>query len=151
MLRRRVIFNDALRVGDQTLSAEDPAARRLDPVITSAGPMTQALRAAGVRYVIIDSGPLLRAGAPRCAARAARTARAPRGACAPRAAQPRLPGATLLLASGDLVLFRLPPSPPGSRAQAHASLPELPIFPGRLGSPQNGLSAGQSSGFHVRI
>jgi hypothetical protein len=151
MLRRRVIFNDGLRVGDQTLSAEDPAARRLGPVIASAGPMTQALRAAGVRYVVIDSGPLLGAGAPRCAARAARTARAPRGACAARAAQPRLPGANLLLASDDLVLFRLSPSPPGSRGQAHASLPELPIFPGRLGSPQNGLSAGQRRRFHVRI
>jgi hypothetical protein len=93
LLRRRVIFNDALRVGGQTLAPEDPAARRLDAVITSGAPLTRALQAAGVRYVIVDAGPSLVPGA------------------AHGAVQARLPGASLLAASGDLALFLLPPSP----------------------------------------
>jgi hypothetical protein len=91
MLHRQVIFNDALQVGAQTVTAEDPAARRLDLVIRSPGPLTGALQAARVRYVIVDAGPLLEPGASRSAARS------------------RLPGATLLVASGDLLLYQLPP------------------------------------------
>jgi hypothetical protein len=90
LLRRPVIWNDALQVGDETVAAEDPAARRLGAVISSAGPLTASLHAAGVRYVIVDAGPLLRRP----------------GSCL--AAQARLPGATVVLASADLVVFRLP-------------------------------------------
>jgi hypothetical protein len=92
LLRRPVIWNDALVVGDQTVATEDPAARRLNAVISAAGPLTVALRSADVRYVIVDSGPLLRGRRD--------------GQLADRA---RLPGAAVLLASADLVVLRLPP------------------------------------------
>jgi hypothetical protein len=92
LLRRPVIWNDALRVGDQTVAAEDPAARRLNAALSSTGPLTATLRSAGVRYVVVDSGPLLRR----------------RGLCL--ASRARLPGATVLIASGDLMVFRLPRS-----------------------------------------
>jgi hypothetical protein len=97
MLRRRVIFNDGLQVGMHSLSAEDPAARRLDAVIRSPGPLTHALAAAGVRYVIVDAGPLLATAAPGSAARAR------------LAASARLPGAAVLVAGADLVVCQLPP------------------------------------------
>jgi hypothetical protein len=91
LLSRRVILNDALAVGPQTVAAEDPAARRMDRIIATPGPLTGALRAAGVRYVIADAGPLLGpAGTP------------------PRA---RLPGASVVLASPDLIVYRLGPAP----------------------------------------
>jgi len=92
LLRRQVIWNDALRVGDQTVAAEDRQTRRLNAAISSTGPLTATLRSAGVRYVVVDSGPLLRR----------------RGRCL--ASRARLPGATVVLASGDLVVFRLPRS-----------------------------------------
>jgi hypothetical protein len=71
------------------VAAEDPQARRLTPAMAGTGPLTAALRAAGARWVIIDAGPLLRGG--RCLAERA-----------------RLPGASVVLASRDLVVFRLP-------------------------------------------
>lgn len=91
LLSRRVILNDALEVGRQTLAAEDPDARRMDRIITSPGPLTGALRAAGVRYVIVDAGPLLGQAGTALAARA------------------RLPGAYVVLASPDFIVYRLPP------------------------------------------
>ena len=90
LLHRTVIWDDALQVGRQTVAAEDPAARRLTPVIAAAGPLTAALRAAGVRYVIVDAGTLPPRRGPRLAAEA------------------RLPGAAVVLASADLILIRLP-------------------------------------------
>jgi hypothetical protein len=92
LLRRPVIWNDALVVGDQTVATEDPEARRLNAVISAAGPLTVAMRSAGVRYVIVDSGPLLRGRRD-----------------GQLADQARLPGATVLLSSDDLVILRLPP------------------------------------------
>jgi len=92
-LARPMIWNDALRVGRTTVAAESERARRLGPLITSPGPLTAALAAAGVRYVIVDAGPLLRRAAER------------RGNLADMA---RLPGARVVLASGDLLVFRLP-------------------------------------------
>lgn len=89
LLERPVIVNDALQVGMRQVAAEDPQARRLSRVFDSAGPLTAALRAAGVRYVIVDAGPLLAVHGADLAARA------------------RLPGAPVVLASGDLVLYRL--------------------------------------------
>jgi hypothetical protein len=96
LLRRPVIWNDALQVGALTVAAEDAPARRLTPAMTGTGPLTGPLRAAGVRYVIVDAGPLLAA-----------TAEAGRGTgCL--AARARLPGASVVLASRDLIVFRLP-------------------------------------------
>jgi hypothetical protein len=90
---RPMIWNDALRVGRITVPAESERARQLAPVIDSGRPRTAALVAAGVRYVIVDAGSLLG------------DERGDRGRLAALA---RLPGATVLLASRDLILFRLP-------------------------------------------
>jgi hypothetical protein len=57
LLSRNVIWNDGTRVGNVVMSPDDPAARRLDAVVSGTGPMTAALRAAGVRFVLVDSGP----------------------------------------------------------------------------------------------
>jgi hypothetical protein len=88
-----MIWNDALRVGPRTVPAESESARRLSRVITSPGPRARALVAAGVRYVVVDSGSLLRND---------------RRDMGRLAALARLPGAQVMLASRDLVLFRLP-------------------------------------------
>jgi hypothetical protein len=92
LLARAMIWNDALQVGTLAVASESPQARLLGPVITSGQPLTVPLRTAGIRYVLLDSGPLLGERGPRLAALA------------------RLPGAQVLLASGDLILFRLPSS-----------------------------------------
>jgi hypothetical protein len=89
-LGRSMIWNDALQVGSMTIAAESPSTRRVAPVINSAQPLTAALRAAGVRFVIIDAGPIL--GRPR--SRLADLA--------------RLPGARVIIASRDLIVFKLP-------------------------------------------
>jgi hypothetical protein len=90
LLGKPMIWNDALQVGPVTVAAESPQARRLGPVVTSGRPLTAALRAAGVRYVIVDAGPLLRTARPRLAVLAG------------------LPGARIVLASGDLVVYLIP-------------------------------------------
>ncbi|MFL6051691.1 MAG: hypothetical protein ACJ72W_02060 [Actinoallomurus sp.] len=84
----RVILNDAVQVGtdgrDLRMAVEDPRARALDPLIRSGGPLTDALRARGVRYVAVD---------------------------APEAFGPsanRLLGAERVVAGPDLVLYRIP-------------------------------------------
>jgi hypothetical protein len=97
MLRRPVIWNDALQVGSLTVAAEDPAARRLTPAMAAGGPLTGTLVAEGVRYVVVDAGPVLVSAAQP----------ADRGCLA---GQARLPGAAVVLASADLVVFRLPPA-----------------------------------------
>jgi hypothetical protein len=89
LLSRPMVWNDALRVGSTTVAAESALARRLGPVIASGRPLTPALLAAGVRFVVVDAGPLL--GRPR--ARLADLA--------------RLPGARVMMASNDLIVFRL--------------------------------------------
>ncbi len=89
LLTRPTIWNDALRVGSITVAAESQSARRLDAAISSRRPLTATLLAAGVRYVIVDDGPLLRQPRARLDALA------------------RLPGAQIMLASPDLVVFRL--------------------------------------------
>jgi hypothetical protein len=108
LLRRPLIWNDALEVGSLTVAAEDSRARRLTPVIAGTGPLTGPLRAAGVRYVIVDAGPLLRDGSrPRD--------RAGDGvACL--AERARLPGAAVVLTSRDLIVFRLPATAAGTGA-----------------------------------
>jgi hypothetical protein len=90
LLARDVIDNDALTVGDQTIGQESAASIRLGRVIAEPGPLTGRLAATGVRYVVVDAGPLLG------------------GARAGLAAAARLPGARLLMASRDLVVFQLP-------------------------------------------
>ena len=57
LLARRVIWNDGPLVGKVQMLPDDPAARRLGRVIAAAGPLTPALSAAGVRFVIVDAGP----------------------------------------------------------------------------------------------
>jgi hypothetical protein len=90
LLARPVVWNDALQVGRVTVAAENPQARRLGPAIASGRPLTATLRAAGVKFVIVDAGPLL--GRPR----------------AQLDRLTGLPGAQVLLASRDLILFKLP-------------------------------------------
>jgi hypothetical protein len=89
LLARDVIVNDAVTVGSQTLGQESAASIRLNSVIAQPGPLTGRLRAAGVRYVVVDAGPLLGE------------------VHADLAAAARLPGAQLVMASPDLVVFRL--------------------------------------------
>jgi hypothetical protein len=90
VLARGVIYNDALTVGDQTIGQESAASIQLNRVIARPGPLTGRLAATGVRYVVVDAGPLLGGGRADLAAAA------------------RLPGARLVIASRDLVVFQLP-------------------------------------------
>jgi hypothetical protein len=55
LLSRPVIWNDGTRVGDVELAPDDPAALRLDGIIRGSGPLTAALRAAGVSFVLDDA------------------------------------------------------------------------------------------------
>jgi hypothetical protein len=89
LVSREVISSDGLEVGSKILAQESAASIRLNRIVSAAGPLTGRLRAAGVRYVVVDAGPLL-AG--------------PAGTLPGRA---RLPGARVVLASGDLVVFLL--------------------------------------------
>jgi hypothetical protein len=97
---RPMIWNDALQIGRMTVPAESARARELTPLINSGKPLTAGLIKAGVRYVVVDSGPLLRRDRQRRAE---------------LAAVARLPGASVALASPDLVLFRLPGDSPPAR------------------------------------
>jgi hypothetical protein len=56
LLSRPLIWNDGTRVGDLELAPDDPRARGLDGAIDGRGPLTAALRAAGVRFVLDDEG-----------------------------------------------------------------------------------------------
>jgi len=93
LVSRPVIWNDGTQVGNLALAPDDPAARRLDRLIGSAGPMTAALRAAGVRFVVVDGAP---SGSPD-----PQDARdTPAGA--------RLPGAVRLYYRPELVVYQIP-------------------------------------------
>ena len=93
LLARPVIWNDGPQVGDVQMLADDPAARRLDAVIAAPGPLTPALRSAGVRFVIADGGP---GGGP-----------ASGGGGVPGLAG-RLPGCTVVTAAPGLVVYLVP-------------------------------------------
>ncbi|MER5648505.1 hypothetical protein [Streptosporangium sp. NPDC002524] len=87
LFRRRVVWNDGLPVGlgdgrTLTLAAEDPLARRVGAVLARSGPLTGPLAAEGVSHVLVQRSNenLFRA---------------------------RLPGARLIFAGQDLLLFRL--------------------------------------------
>ena len=81
LLSRPVIWNDGTRVGDVELAPDDPRARRLDGLIRGGGPLTAALTAAGVRFVLDDADG--QAGA-------------------------RLPGAVVLVRQPGLTVYQLP-------------------------------------------
>jgi hypothetical protein len=82
LLSRPVIWNDGTRVGDMELAPDDPRARRLDGAVRGGGPLTAALTAAGVRFVVDDAdGP---------------------------GPGPRLPGAVVLVDQPGLTVYRLP-------------------------------------------
>jgi hypothetical protein len=96
LLSREVISDDGLEVGNKTLPQESSTSIRLNRIIAASGPMTAKLRMAGVRFVVVDAGPLLTSMSSGLTARGS------------LAAQARLPGARLIVASRDLVVFLLP-------------------------------------------
>ena len=82
LLSRAVIWNDGTRVGNISLTPDDPRAQRLNAVLQDdTGPLTAALRAAGVRFVLVDAGPLV---------------------------ANRLPGAVTIINQQGLVVYELP-------------------------------------------
>jgi hypothetical protein len=95
LLSREVVSNDGPEVGARTMTQESAASIRLNRIISVSGPLTGRLRAAGVRYVIVDAGPLLNTSSASLAAQASLATRA------------RLPGAHVVLASRDLLVFLL--------------------------------------------
>jgi hypothetical protein len=104
LLGREVISNDGLQVGNLTLTQESADSIRLNRIVTARGPLTGKLRAAGVLYVVVDAGPLLgQLGQP---------GQSPGPGLAARA---RLPGARVVMAGRDLVVFRLPAAQGHSR------------------------------------
>ena len=99
LLRREVIWNDGVQVGPVTVPPEDPQALALNRVILGAAPLTSQLRAAGVRYVIVD------AGFGRAAPSGAQPGRAGLGGYPYR---DRLPGWRVVLHGPGLVVYQLP-------------------------------------------
>jgi hypothetical protein len=93
LLSRPVIWNDGTEVGNVALAPDDPRARRLDGLIGSVGPLTAALRAAGVRFVVVD-------GAPPDARNPQDARDTPAGA--------RLAGCTAIYNQPDLVVYQIP-------------------------------------------
>ena len=93
LVSRPVIWNDGTVVGNLALAPDDPRARRLDGAIGSVGPLTAALRAAGVRFVVVDAAPP--------------DARNPQDAQDTSTAA-RLPGSTAIYDEPDLVVYQIP-------------------------------------------
>ncbi|MFL6136171.1 MAG: hypothetical protein ACJ74O_00010 [Frankiaceae bacterium] len=92
---RPVVGSDALLVGGLRVPGEAPTARRLDPVVAGTGPLTGALRRAGVALVLVEGD---RAG--------------PAGPAGPAALLHRLPGGRRLLTTPILAVVALPgPAP----------------------------------------
>jgi hypothetical protein len=82
LLSRPVIWNDGPRVGGVVMQPDDPAARRLGAALSRGdGRLAGVLRAADIRFVVVDSGP----GLGR-----------------------RLPGWTVLIRRPGLVVYRRP-------------------------------------------
>ena len=92
LVSRPVIWNDGTVVGNLALAPDDPRARSLDGVIGSVGPLTAALQAAGVRFVVVDGAPP--------------DARDPLDAQDTPGA--RLPGCTAIYNQPDLVVYQIP-------------------------------------------
>jgi hypothetical protein len=109
LLSREVISNDGLQVGNITLTQESADSIRLNRILAARGPLTGALRAAGVLYVVVDAGPLLpQAGQPGQPSQAGQPSQPSQPNGAGLAARARLPGAQVVMAASDLVVFRLP-------------------------------------------
>jgi hypothetical protein len=53
-VRRQVVQDDGLQVGDHVLHAEAPLARRADALLRRPGPLTATLAAEGYRYVVVE-------------------------------------------------------------------------------------------------
>ena len=66
LVSRQVIWNTGPQVGDVRLKPDDPAGRRLERVLLARGPLTAALGAAGVRFVIVDAGGSVASRLPGC-------------------------------------------------------------------------------------
>ena len=65
LLSRPVIWNDGPRVGRVVMQPDDPAARRLGAALSHGdGPLGGVLRAADIRFVVVDSGPSLARSLP---------------------------------------------------------------------------------------
>ncbi|MGE5132594.1 MAG: hypothetical protein ACM32E_06745 [Gemmatimonadota bacterium] len=88
LLARPVIWNDGVRVGMVRLQPDDPRARELNGVLSRSGPLTADLAAAGIRFVVADSGPL----------------------ASGQIAGARLPGCTVLIVAPGLTVYRVPAS-----------------------------------------
>jgi hypothetical protein len=67
LISREVIWNTGPRVGNVQLKPDDPAGRSLGSIISAPGPLTAALEAAGVRFVIVDNGGSFAGRLPGCA------------------------------------------------------------------------------------
>jgi hypothetical protein len=100
-----VIWNDGPQVGDVQMLADDPAARRLDAVIAARGPLTPALRAAGVRFVIADRGS---GGGPAGLPAPGESGVPASGDGGVPGLAGRLPGSAVVAAAPGLVVYRIP-------------------------------------------
>jgi hypothetical protein len=91
-----VVWNDGLRVGGHELAPEDPAARAVDAVLRGPGDVTERLRRAGYRFVVVANG-----GGPQSGGGG------PPGANENRF-QARLSGARRSFAGPDLTVYQIP-------------------------------------------
>jgi hypothetical protein len=105
-----VIWNDGPQVGTVHMLADDPAARRLNAVIAAPGPLTPAMRAAGVRFVIADGGP---GGGPTGAPVSGANGVPASGDGGVPGLAGRLPGCTVAATAPGLVVYRCPGGPAG--------------------------------------
>jgi len=110
LLSRPVIWNDGPQVGEVRMRADDPAAGRLAGVIAAPGPLTPALRAAGVRFVIADGGGP--GGGSAGVPASGENVPASRDGGMPGLAG-RLPGCTVVAVAPGLVVYRVPDSQAG--------------------------------------
>jgi hypothetical protein len=84
LLSRTLIWNDGTQVGNVALAPDDARARALASAVAAGGPLTAALRAAGVRFVLDDpDGPGSQVAA-------------------------RLPGSIVIISRPGLTVYQLP-------------------------------------------
>jgi hypothetical protein len=95
LLSRPLVWNDGTRVGNLALAPDDPRARALAGAIGGSGPLTSALRAAGVRFVLDD------AGGPQAGA--------------------RLPGSVVVIHEPGLTVYQLPAQPAAPNSLRHGA------------------------------
>ena len=97
LVSRRVVWNDGLRVGGRELAPEDPAARTAATLLRAPGAVTEPLRRAGYRYVVVADGD---------------AASGPNGDGPPGADenrfQSRLAGARRVFAGPQLAVYQIP-------------------------------------------